>query len=454
MRRCWNKRAAAALIATAASQVGLSIAPAGTLYLDTNGTTSGFGATATATWNASTTPNWTPDNTGATGQGVWTQAGGQDVAVLDQTGMTAGTITISGTVNANEIQNAVNGESLSGGILNLTGQATVRTVNALFISSVISGSVGLKIESLTAGIVTLSGSNNYTGDTTINSVIRVGANNTMPTATRVIDNGQLNLNGGFSQQIAGISGVGRIGSASLFTPSTLVLSATTAASGTQTFTGTWATVTSITSIVKDGTFTEVFGGAGDSTSTGSLTVKGGTFALARTSGHDGVAGPISLTTGTSGRGTLRLDAANQVKDGTPLTLDGGIFNSNGFSDIFGNATNTGGTLSVLSNSDIDFGGGASLLTFASASRTAGVLTIDNWSGTQLFGGGTDQLRVTTLPSASFLDNIQFAGYALPGAMAVNFGTYFEIIPVPEPGCASLLILTGAVSIAGRRRITK
>lgn len=81
--------------------------------------------------------------------------------------------------------------------------------------------------------------------------------------------------------------------------------------------------------------------------------------------------------------------------------------------------------------------------------TTGSLTIANWGGTAWhFGGVNNQLRFGTDPSA-YLGNISFTGYAA-GAVAQAAGSYWEVVPVPEPATITL-VLAGLACIAGRRR---
>ena len=142
--------------------------PPATLYWDTNGSTAGFG-NGTGTWNTST-PMWNPRADGTGTLQAWNNANG-DTAVFS--GGSAGTVTISGTVNAGSIVFNTAGYTVTGGTLSLSnGTTTTVTTNsgAATINSVISG--GGALEKVSAGGWLFLGggsSNTYTGGTTINS---------------------------------------------------------------------------------------------------------------------------------------------------------------------------------------------------------------------------------------------------------------------------------------------
>ena len=93
---------------------------------------------------------------------------------------------------------------------NITDNATLAfdRSDSPTISSIISGSGGLAENG--SGVVTLTSSNTYTGNTTINAgVLVAGVTNALPTTTNLIMNsGYLGLNANVTQTVASLSGAG------------------------------------------------------------------------------------------------------------------------------------------------------------------------------------------------------------------------------------------------------
>lgn len=173
------------------------------------------------------------------------------------------------------------------------------------------------------------------------------------------------------------------------------------------------------------------------TGIGTLTMAGsGSFTLAQT---------IAAETIDVQSGTLLLGADNRIGDSTNMILSGGTFATNGFSDQLG-------TLTLTQDSIIDFGGGDSILRFADSSAEAwdpnATLTIINWGGEPIVGGGADQLffggNDSGLTTAQ-LGQIVFADYPDFGTKQLVDG---EVVPVPEPGAIAAAI--GLAALVGWR----
>jgi len=432
---------------------------AATLYFDGNGdgtldgtgtwTTSGFNGSPNGQWSQSATLTLNPGPYGA-----WDQVGGQDIARIAGT---TGIVTISGTVNADRVYSSPANQTLTGGTLNLTGAAIISATGNFFISSNITGSNGLnKTTDFGGAILTLSGVNTYSGNTVNNfGQLRAGSNTALPATTIVtLDaSGQLPINGNVSAQISGVNGTGDVNTAAggFALPRTLTLNR---AAGTETFNGRFTTAGGVggstLNLIKSGGYTQILGGTTANDIAGTKTINGGVLALAKTPGVDAIAdAPIVLN-----GGSLRLDANNQINNSADMTLSGGTFNLNGKSETLDVA-------SLTANSILDFGtlAGNSTLLFSSLTRTGGILTVNNWDGLFLpGGGGNDQFRVTSLPLTTVLSNIQFSPTAvyplgfLPGARAINFGSYFELVPtIPEPVGVSILGLGALISLSRRRK---
>jgi len=106
---------------------------------------------------------------------------------------------------------------------------------------------------------------------------------------------------------------------------------------------------------------------------------------------------------------------------------------------------------------IDFGNGGrtsadNIFWFSSLSIGSGdTLTINNWSGS-LTGGGADQLRFTSNPTAN-LSLINFTGYDSSQLQVISYGSYYEIVAVPEPGTVlGGLALVSLIGYRERRRL--
>jgi fibronectin-binding autotransporter adhesin len=134
-------------------------------YWDVNGSASGLGGTGT--WDAGTTANWN-DSTGTGTAIVWVNGNNAIFSGI------AGTITLNSAVTARSLLFSVNGYGITGsGTLTLTntgsggpGPATIEVQNGVVsIGTQISGTDGMSKTG--SGILVLSGTNTYTGDTSI-----------------------------------------------------------------------------------------------------------------------------------------------------------------------------------------------------------------------------------------------------------------------------------------------
>ncbi len=162
-------------IAAMLAHLAAPSASAVTYYWDNNGATAGFG-TAGGTWAAPTTGNatqgWSTDATGVTLPGDITTAT-TDLLNFGNgaTGLAAGTITVSGTVDAGDMTFASGSGAivLSGGTINLASAETITVNNPTdTISSILAGAT-TSLTKAGTGTLVLSGANTYSGTTNVSA---------------------------------------------------------------------------------------------------------------------------------------------------------------------------------------------------------------------------------------------------------------------------------------------
>jgi len=296
----------------------------------------------------------------------------------------------------------------------------------LEISAVISGS-GARVEKTGAGTLKLSGNNTFTtsGDysnpawTLSGGVVEISSEANLGNSANNVqfNGGTLRVNGSFTSSSAKQYRLG-------------------AAGGTiEVTSGNTLTINTADRLRDSGALTKKGAGtlqisASQSTYTGNIDVNGG---------------------------TLLLGASNVISSSSNLTLSGGTFATGGFSETLG-------TLTLTANSIINLGGGSSILHFANSSGvawTAGaILSIYNWSGTAVTGGGTDQLYfgtgLTGLTSSQ-LSQIYF--YSNNGTTFLGTGIWATshngevVVPEPEVNL-TLALLLGLISWRERRHLLK
>lgn len=145
-------------------------------------------------------------------------------------------------------------------------------------------------------------------------------------------------------------------------------------------------------------------------------------------------GPTTLL-----NGRLQLGRADQIPDTSKLVLNGGVFDTGGFSDTIG-------ALVLGGNATIDLGvSDVVSLIFGDSDLelwSAGTLTILNYTP------GSDSLRFGT--DASALTAAQLAQITFDGTAATITSTGF-LVPVPEPGVSVVLLSSLGIFGFHRRR---
>ena len=206
--------------------------------------------------------------------------------------------------------------------------------------------------------------------------------------------------------------------------------------------------------------------AGTNSFTGPTTINAGTL----NAGADGSLGGTSSVVVNAG-GTLLLSQSgsatnDRINNSSTMTLNGGTFNTVGFSEhgLSGvTVTPRIGALTLSSNSIIDLRAGTSILAFAnsSAQTWSGTLSIYNWSGNPVVGQGTDQLYFgtgSTGLTATQLTQIAFysdSGTNFLGSAGFMSGLDGEVGPVPEPATwFAAALVAGAITWSQRRRFPR
>ncbi len=284
---------------------------------------------------------WVGSDATRGGDGTWVGTGGTAWATADAdqaggawdatktaafAGVTAGTVTVSGTVDADTgITFSTDGYTLSGGTLDLGGADAA--TNALFtgtgvaatIGSVITGSTGLTKSG--AGTLTLSGTNTFSGGTTVSAgTLSVSSDANLGGAAGgiTVAGGSLAFTSGFTL------GSGRTLTAAESTASTLDI-------------GSGLTVTFDGEVAGSGNLNKI--GAGQLTLGNASTGYSGTFTISAGTVELTASGAFANATVTQTGGTLLLNPAGA---GTDIDVP----------DFGGE----GGEVSVASGKKANFGG--------------------------------------------------------------------------------------------------
>ena len=346
-------------------------------------------------WQAgSGNDNWA-DATGAV------NAGYDDGAFAIFTG-TAGTVTIDnglGAVNASGLQFAVDGYSIAGDALTLTGaQSVIRVGDGTAGGAAYTATIDAELTGNTQliktdlGTLILSGTNSYTGGTAINGgTLRISSDANLGAAA-----GALSLDGGTLSTAADMSSARAVtlaGAGAFLTDAgtTLTLSGAVGGAGSLTKngagtlaltgTGSYAGATSVAggTLLVNGDFA----GATGATSVASGASLGGTGTIG---GNMTLADGATLTPGAGGAGTLTIGGDLSLGAGTTLVYE------------FGQAGTAGGSLNDLVNvgGDLTLDGTINVSATTGGTFDIGVYRVFNYGGTLTNNG----LAVGMLPGGT------------------------------------------------------
>ena len=423
------------LTGTAAAS-GTMAATNGTMTIsDGAGTTNTLGAALVTTQNGSggtlivNLAGTTTLNGGVSGSGALDKQGVGSLIVNSAGSYTGATTITGGTLQLGTGSTAGTLSTSSAISIAAGANFAIDRSNAVLqgtdFSNAISGS-GAFIQA-GGGTTTLSAGNTYTGGTFVNAgTLALGASNALADSGAVAVAGGTFAIGGNSDTVGAV----------------------TMSSGS--ITGTGGTLTGTSYGVQAGNISANLAGSGALTKS--------------TAGTVILTGANSYSGGTViNGGTLQLNANNVLPDSGTVTLNGGTVQLNGVSEGT-HAAAGAGMLSLTSNSVIDLAS-TSLIHFLASNTLAGTwagnaLSIWNWNGIPLTGGGLEQILFgsdSTALTVAQLAAITF--YSDSGLTSLGTATWAtngggEIVPlseVPEPGTWFVAALVAATLLVTQRR---
>jgi len=271
--------------------------------------------------NTTVTSNSSPAAASTTHSLRFNNAGAFTVSLSGANTINSGGILNTSTVGANTSQ--INGGTLTSGVSDLIVHQY--NTNPLQIGSVITGGIGLTKSGTGAGVVTLSGANDYTGTTTLSAgTVNAGVaenvgvsgpfgNPTTPAGSIVFAGGTLQYSASNTFDYSSRFTTSGNANYSINTNGQPVTLASALAAN------------SLSGLTKSGTGTLTLSGGSANTFTGITTVSGGQLTLNKTAGVNAIGGDLTIRSGA----TVLLSAANQIPDTASVGFpDGGTWNLN------------------------------------------------------------------------------------------------------------------------------
>jgi autotransporter-associated beta strand protein len=452
-RRQVRLAAAASLLAGLGMTATPAWATTRTWDLLSAGSNNGQIDNGSGTWNT-TTANWTTN--GGTNNSTWSS--NDDAIFGGNPGVgTAGTITLSGTLDVNSItfNNAASGNfALTSGTLNFTNVNTSITQSssstASIASAITGGDTTLTLGGSGTGTVTISGVISETGGSHKLSLTKSGNSTYVLTGTNTYT-GTTNINGGtltLDGSIASGSTVNVATAGTLAGTGTVNGNATLTGNGVINFGsggsivgtlgvtgGNWNGLGSVTGAITSSSGAFTIGSGANLTANGNLNVTGGTLAAADATST--ITGSVNYTSASSstwagviaGAGktltlnnaaaTLTLTGTNTYTGATNITAGNLVVNGSIASGSTVNVATAGtlsGTGTVNGNATIT---GAGIINFGVGGNIAGTLAINN--GGNWNGVGTVAGAVSTPSSSGTFTIGSGANLTAPAGVNISLG---------------------------------
>jgi outer membrane autotransporter protein len=365
--------------------------------------------------------------------GTTISAGVLDVSADNNLGAASGGLTFNGgTLQFGSAFNLASTRTITlnggGGTFDTNGFSTT-------ISQGITGIGGLTKAG--DGVLILTGTNNYTGGTTITAgVLIAGSTTALSPASAFTVNGTLDL-GGFSNTIGALNGLGTVTNSASPQQNAVLTVGQPGSTASGLFSG----------VIQDGLNSTVglnlAGGVlvltGSNTYTGGTTISGGVLDVSADNNLGAVSGGLSFN-----GGTLQFGSAFHLASTRTITLNGGggTFDTNGFNISIsqgitgiGGLTKTGPGTLTLSGSN-SYSGGTVL--------NAGILVVNN---TQALGLGDVTVNVGILKADPQPINVK-------GNYTQNAGgTLLLQVAGPGPGQYDFLNVSGNANLGGTLQLT-
>ena len=343
-----------------------------------------------STWSDSEA-NW---NTSADGQGTsiaWTDRTQQAVFP----GTSSGTITVSGTIGLTGLDIEGAGYTFTGGTLNLTGDAVLTINQDTSIASTLTGSVGLTKQG--TGKLTLSGTNTFTGGTTLeDGTLTLGSSSALGSTTNALTVGPLgtlNLHG-YNLQAQSLRGTGgTILNNAAATTATLTVQFSTSADS-----GTFSGLLENNSGSGGALALEVLGST-------TLTLNLATGQAYTGTTHVGSGSVLAIT--KMPLGNISIDGAAVLKEYGTATWPAGTLTASGggYLAIYGSLTFSGGSWSFSSSAGpvaygtLNLSGGslsaATITTYGTTNWNSGNITMATYGFSFVNYGGTINFQAST-----------------------------------------------------------